>query len=123
MKEVLRGKINQPIIYALALLFLAFIFLAITTIKKNAIQEIEDNVQLCISLAKYAEIKEKQNFVEQCKLYLGTPCLKNGECGPFPCVKNECYIKPCNSDNDCQKSLCGQYLAPIHNFCTVIDVK
>ncbi len=111
------------ILLTLILLFLAFIFLAIVIFKKKAIQELDENAQICISMAKYAEPEQRYLFVQQCQRYLGNSCTKDRECGPFPCISQKCSIKPCDNDADCASNFCGKHSDSIKNFCITISEK
>jgi len=107
--------IKKITIYCVTLLLLAAVFLAIIKIKKSAIQEIEENVELCTGLAKNTALSERYNFVEECRLYLGNTCTSNEQCGPFPCMNKTCLIKPCGSDRECPSEKCGN--DRIKDFC------
>lgn len=86
----------------------------------NILSDLED--KNCDELVSYTLKSAEYSFLEACNKYSNKNCDKNNDCGPFPCVNNECLIKPCIKDSECP-TFCGLHITPVPNFCTTIDVK
>lgn len=61
--------------------------------------------------------------ITECELYINVTCDDDSQCGPFPCIDNDCLILGCAQDSDCPNGLCGLHSTPVPGFCTTLDIQ